>query len=196
MTLLVISASCQCCCCQENPSSLFCAVFLSRTLKPAEGSLAVFTLAEPCSFLPLPHLCCQGNKSKLHWKGKVTGVILDRKFHEACQITQAKFHYLISKTLGQWLLFFLSVLKMCTACYLAVAFSLSVCDTHFHAQVSCSTCEYHVEYLCFLWSLMLVLFDYCFHLSFIWLLCQEFKVFFFSFYSSWPLRRHFKKKTI
>lgn len=67
--LLVTSASCQCFCCQETPSSLFSAVPLSRTLKAAEGCLAVLTLAEPCSSLPLPHLCCQGNKAALKGQG-------------------------------------------------------------------------------------------------------------------------------
>lgn len=137
----------------------------SRALKPAGESLAAFTLRAPCSYLPLPQLCglgpsrfsmevlnvlqkpSQGNKSKLCWKGRVTGVCLDRKFHAGYQDHAEGISWPDVLALGPMASFLLLCLKTYTACDLAVAVILGICVIHIYTQVACATLQFHVEQL-------------------------------------------------
>ena len=196
----------------------------ARALKPAGESLAALTLAEPASSLPLPQLCSlspsrlsmegfkvlqkpsQGHKSKLCWKGRVTGVFLDRKFHAGYQDHAEGISWPGFEALGP-MVPCLPCLKTCTTCDLAVVFILGVCMIHlytrvshhmgrlWHTWVSCGTADVAVELHFVLLSFILMLFDYCFHYSFVWVLHEEATVWIpFSFFLT--IGHVQKKKTI
>lgn len=150
---------------ERSPAAPLAWCALARALKAAGESLTAFTLAEPCSSLPLPQLCSlgpsrlsmeglkvlqkpsQGNKLKLCWKGRVTGVFLDRKFHKGYQDHAEGISCPGFRALGPMASFLLLCLKTHTAYDLAVAFILGICVICIYAQVGCGALAFHVEQL-------------------------------------------------